>query len=42
MLKQLKIFYYFYETEIVNTSDSNANYTKKKDFADLSSDKYNF
>lgn len=42
MLKQLKIFYYFYETEIANTSNSNTNYTKKEDYADLSSDKYSF
>ena len=33
MLKQLQIFYYFYETDIVNTENttiSDVNYTYKK------------
>ena len=33
MLKQLQIFYYFYETDIVkteNTTSSDVNYTYKK------------
>ena len=45
MLKQLKIFYYFYETEIANTSATSAtsatNYTIKQDFIDEKTiDKY--
>ena len=31
MLSQLKTFYYFYETEIVNTTTSTGNDTKMND-----------
>jgi hypothetical protein len=34
MLKQLKLFYYFYETEITNTSDKLINYTREEDLSD--------
>ena len=30
MLNQLQIFYYFYETDILNTTSSDVNYTYKK------------
>jgi|LakMenEpi03Aug12_release.lakeMendotaPanAssembly.Ray.scaffolds.fasta_scaffold4905506_1 hypothetical protein len=42
MLKQLKMFYYFYETEIANTNKTIVNYTREEDLSDSSNIKYDF
>jgi hypothetical protein len=42
MLKQLKIFYYFYETDVVNTNKTIVNYTTEEHLSDTSNIKYDF